>query len=335
MPLSTGFAVYLYGTYVLDKSPNAYCVNDTAKADYGKCYNIYTASSTCYSIPCGRAFFVQEDTATYPTLPCESDNTCTRFASKTSVRTLTTIFSYPGKQGILQHFHARSHSTFGFVYNIGAALLVPVPSPVPNPPNVSYVFFSGSINYELSSWPVYDPVANWKAYFNPYTISAGNVSIVRWQGSIFTPNLYLVVREDYYNNIWYAGATLVTYAYESSPLAVVPLDHDKEWLPYQELRNTFGYAYNGVDQPGWNADDIIRVLRELFPDRAWAVFDDRQYVLYLYNLTPDYVPDWLIEKLSPTAMKVLQPPADVAVAKAWLDLLNERNAQIPPQTELP
>jgi len=65
------------------------------------------------------------------------------------------------------------------------------------------------------------------------------------------------------------------------------------------------------------------------------VFDDRQYVLYLYNLTPDYVPDWLIEKLSPTAMKVLKAPADVSVAKAWLDALNERNAQIPAPAELP
>jgi hypothetical protein len=96
-----------------------------------------------------------------------------------------------------------------------------------------------------------------------------------------------------------------------------------------------GYAATGVDQPGWNADDIVRVLRELFPNRAWAVFDDRQYVLYLYNLTPDYVPDWLIEKLSPTAMKVLKAPADVSVAKAWLDALNERNAQIPAPAELP
>jgi hypothetical protein len=58
-------------------------------------------------------------------------------------------------------------------------------------------------------------------------------------------------------------------------------------------------------------------------------------MLYLYNLTPDYVPDWLIEKLAPTAMKVIQSPADAAVAKSWLDLLNERNAQIPPQAELP
>jgi len=332
MPLSTGFATYYYGTVAGSHSPNTYCVKNTSASDYGKCYNIERE----------KAYFVQTDTTTWPidpttgdSFPCARDGTCTRFTSTVDVRILRTIFSYPGKQGILQYFYTRSHSSLGFVYNIGAAIFVPVPSPVPNPPLASYIFFAGSINYELSSWPVYEPVSNWKAYFNPYTIPAGNVSIVRCQGNIFTPNLYLVVREDSYNNVWYAGATIVMYAYESSPLAVIPLDYDKEWLPYQELRSAFGYAYNGVDQPGWNADDIIRVLRELFPDRAWAVFDDRQYVLYLYNLTPDYVPDWLIEKLSPTAMKVLKAPADAAVAKAWLDLLNERNAQIPPQAELP
>ena len=199
----------------------------------------------------------------------------------------------------------------------------------------NFIIYLISPNYESAPWPIYDPVIGYKMYLNPYTISVGNVAIFKWQGNIFTTTAYLVAVEAYLNNVWYAGITNVMYAYESSPLAVIPLDYDKEWLPYQELRNAFGYASNGVDQPGWNADDIIRVLRELFPGRAWAVFDDRQYVLYLYNLSPDYVPDWLIEKLAPTAMKVLQPPADAAVAKAWLDLLNERNAQIPSQTELP
>jgi endo-1,4-beta-D-glucanase Y len=185
------------------------------------------------------------------------------------------------------------------------------------------------------SWPIYDPVNNFEAYLDPYTITFGRVNTVRWNGSYFTSTLYVLVNEAARNNIWYAFSGIVKWAYESSPLAVIPLDYDRDYVPYQELRNAFGFSINGVDQPGWNADDIVRVLRELFPNRAWAVFDDRQYVLYLYNLTPDYVPDWLIEKLSPTAMKVLQPPADVAVAKAWLDLLNERNAQIPPQAELP
>ena len=277
MPLSTGYIILYYGTLAGSRSPSTYCVNNTSASDYGKCYNVES----------GKAYFVQTDTATYPTLPCESDNTCTRFTSVAGIRTLTTIFNYPGKQGILQYFYTRSHSTHGFEGIIGVARLVPYPSPNP--------YFTGSINYELASWPVYDPVVGYKAYFNPYTISAGNVSIIRWQGSIFTPVLYLVAFENNLNNVWYAGVTVVMYAYESSPLAVIPLDYDKEWLPYQELRNAFGYASNGVDQPGWNADDIIRVLKELFPDRAWAVFDDRQYVLYLYNLTPVYVPDWLIE----------------------------------------
>jgi len=324
MPLSTGYATYFYGTFAASRSPNTYCVSNTSASDYGKCYNIEF----------GKAYFVQTDTTTWPidpttgdSFPCARDNTCTRFTSLASVRTLSTIFSYPGKQGILQYFFTRSHSSYGFDYNIGVAKFVPVPSPVPDPPHASYVFFVGSINYELSSWPVYDPVANWKAYFNPYTISAGNVNIVRWQGNIFSSNLYLVVREDSFNNIWYAGITTVVYAYESSPVAVIPLDYDKEWLPYQELRNAFGYAATGVDQPGWNADDMIRSLKDIFPDRAWAVYDDKQYVLYLYNLTIDYVPDWLINKLAPVGIKVLQPPSNLSTAQAWLNELNARNSQ--------
>jgi hypothetical protein len=300
-----------------------YCQNNTSASDYGKCY--YTA---------GKAIFVQTDTTTYPTLPCESDNTCVRYTTTTGTRSFGTVFSYSGKQAIVQYFWSRSHAwTNQFVGNIMISyggILMPTYSGIPDD-----LLFIPSPNYEVSSWPVYDPVANFKAYLNPYTISSGYVAVLRWYGSFFTPVLYLSAHERGKNNIWYAGDVRIHWAYESSPLAIIPLDYDRDYMPYQELRSAFGYAATGVDQPGWNADDIIRVLRELFPDRAWAVFDDRQYVLYLYNLSPDYVPDWLIEKLSPTAMKVLQPPADAAVAKAWLDLLNERNAQIPPQTELP
>jgi hypothetical protein len=321
MPLITTTKRYItYGTATWEIKPSTYCQNNTSASDYGKCYNIVY----------GKAIFVQTDTTTYPTLPCEADNTCTRYTSTTYTRTLETIFSYPGKQAILQYFWSRSHSSIRSVGNIVYLLGVPVPYG-----DSVYLWLFPAMNYEVSSWPVYDPVGNWKAYVNPYTIPVGYVNILRWQGNVFTSSAPLAVYEGNNNNIWYAFDMVVVYAYESSPLAIIPLDYNKEWLPYQELRNAFGYAATGVDQPGWNADDIIRVLRELFPDRAWAVFDDRQYVLYLYNLTPDYVPDWLIEKLSPTAMKVLQSPADATAAKIWLDLLNERNAQIPPQAELP
>jgi hypothetical protein len=330
VPLVTAKKFYWYGNPSSQDRPLSYCVNNTSASDYGKCYNIIA----------GKAVFVQTDTTTWPidpstgsdSFPCATDGTCIRYTTVTDNRILGTIFDYPGKQAILQYFWSRSHASRRFVGNIQYLDLFPVPVASGYP---AYLWLFPATNYEVSSWPVYDPVGNWKAYVNPYTITVGYVNILRWQGNVFTSSATLGVYEGYWNNIWYAFDMVVTWAYESSPLAIIPLDYDKEWLPYQELRSAFGYADTGVDQPGWNADDIIRVLRELFPDRAWAVFDDRKYVLYLYNLSPDYVPDWLVEKLSPTAMKVLQPPADVAVAKAWLDLLNERNAQIPPQAELP
>ena len=331
MPFNTTNYYAIYGTWYVPR-PATYCQNNTSASDYGKCYNVLF----------GKAIFVQTDTTTWPidpstgrdSFPCAADGTCTRYPSTTVTRSFGTVFSYSGKQAIVQHFHARSHA-FGvqFDHNISHftyGLIVPTYCGDPN-----CALFLPSVNYEVSSWPVYDPVTNFKAYLNPYTIPSGYVAILRWHGSLFTPVLYLSAFERNLNNIWYAADVRTMWAYESSPLAVIPLDYDRDYMPYQELRNAFGYATTGVDQPGWNADDIIRVLRELFPDRAWAVFDDRQYVLYLYNLTPDYVPDWLIEKLTPTAMKVLQSPADATVAKAWLDLLNERNAQIPPQAELP
>jgi len=329
MPFSTAVKRYnIYGTAPWVASPSTYCQNSTSASDYGKCYNIVF----------GKAIFVQTDTTTWPidpstgsdSFPCAVDKTCTRYTSTANTRTLTTIFDYPGKQAILQYFWSRSHSSLRSLGNIVYLTGVPVPYSEP-----AYLWLFPAVNYEVSSWPVYDPVSNWKAYLNPYTIPVGYVTVLRWQGNVFTSSAALAVYEGNYNNIWYAFDTVVAYAYESSPLAIIPLDYDRDYVLYQELRNAFGYAATGVDQPGWNADDIICVLRELFSNRAWAVFDDRQNMLYLYNLTPDYVPDWLVEKLVPTAMKVLKAPADVAVAKAWLDLLNERNAQIPPQPELP
>jgi len=327
MPFNTTFYTIRRGIAQPATIQNAYCQSNTSASDYGKCYNIID----------GKAVFVQTDTSTYPvgSLPCEVDNTCERKTDITGVRVLATFFNYPGKQAIAQYIYSRSHSNLTFAGNIAfwRGHLFPAFSTefLAN----AYSFLWSAHYYEPVSWPIYDPVGNWKAYLNPYTISVGRVFVLRWQGSLFTSVLYLTSFEEYNNNAWYLGDVSVVWAYESSPLAIIPLDYDRDYVPYQELRSAFGFSINGVDQPGWNADDIVRVLKELFSSRAWAVFDDRQYILYLYNLTPDYVPDWLIEKLSPTAMKVLQPPSDATVAKAWLDLLNERNAQIPPQAELP
>jgi hypothetical protein len=189
------------------------------------------------------------------------------------------------------------------------------------------LWFFSSPNYETSSWPVYDPVANFKVYINPYTITSGVVAILRWYGSFFTPQLYISAFERNINNIWYAADIRIMWVYESSPLAIIPLDYNNDYAPYRELRNTFGYAVTGIDQPGWNAQDMIAALQDIFPNRAWAVYDDVQKILYLYNLTMDYVPDWLINKLSPVGVKVLQPPSNSSIAQAWLNGLNARNPQ--------
>jgi len=323
MVLNMASALFDKGIYFAYRSPNIYCQNNLSAPDYGNCYNTW-----------GQAIFIQTDTTNYPTLPCQSNNTCVRYTTTAGTRTLGTIFDFGNKQGIMLYFWSRSHAAYWiFISNISYIRFIAVPASSPN--ETTFLWMLPAYNYEISYWPIYDVVSNLKVYSNPYTISSGSVGVIRWQGTYFTSTLYLLISEESNNNIWYVYDTRVVWAYESSPLAIIPLDYDRDYVPYQELRNVFGYAATGVDQPGWNADDMIRVLRELFPNRAWAVFDDRLHMLYLYNLTPDYVPDWLIEKLAPTAMKVLQSPADATVAKTWLDLLNERNAQIPPQAELP
>ena len=314
MVFNTAVARLEYGTANWSTTPNAYCQNNTSASDYGQCYNVWQ-----------KAIFVQSDTTTYPvgSLPCESNNTCIRYTNTTSIRTITTIFSYSNKQGIMQYFWARAHSPITFRGNVLINGLVPIPTFPGNDP--TYTWFLPAPNYEVSSWPVYDPVSNFKAYLNPYTISSGYVSIVRWSGMLFTSALNLLVDENNINNIWYAFDALVSWAYESSPLAIIPLDFNNDYAPYRELRDAFGYAVTGIDQPGWNAQDIIAALQDIFPNRAWAVYDDVQKILYLYNLTIDYVPDWLINKLAPVGVKVLQSPSDSSTAQAWLNALNARN----------
>jgi len=309
-----------YGTDTADTISRTYCVNNTSASDYGNCYNI-----TIYT---GKPIFVQSDTTTYPSgsLACETNNTCIRYTSTASARNIATVFAYSGKQGIMQFFRVRVHLPFvGFIGNINYLDTIPIPAYNTN--EAPYSSFLPAVKYNVSSWPIYDPVANFEAYLNPYNITSGYVHVIRWNGNYFTPTLYILSYEGGQNNIWYAFDLHIVWAYESSPLAIIPLDYNNDYAPYRELRNAFGYAYTGIDQPGWNAQDMISALNDIFPNRAWAVYDDVQKILYLYNLTIDYVPDWLISKLAPVGIKVLQTPSDSSIAQAWLNALNARNPQ--------
>jgi hypothetical protein len=170
----------------------------------------------------------------------------------------------------------------------------------------------------------------WIPYLKQYQYGTEYLVVAEYTGGFKKVSLFHCVGA----NQWIIGVIGYLFTAESSPSAIIPLDYYSEYVKYQELRQAFAYSYNGLDQPGWNADDMVRALKELFPDRAWAVFDDRTYTLYLYNLTPDFVPDWLVEKLVPISMKVLKQPADSSAPKAWLDELNRRNYNTSPSVEV-
>jgi hypothetical protein len=163
---------------------------------------------------------------------------------------------------------------------------------------------------------IYDPVENYWPYWN------AGINFIRYVPNLLTQKIVVQAHGCF---VWWATAYVnVQYVYEASPIAVIPLDYS-EYVKYPELRRVFGYSANGVDQPGWNSDDMIRVLRELFPDRAWMVYDDGKSTLYLWNVNFVDIPDWLLQKLGPTSAKVLKSPSSLDAEKSLFTELESRN----------
>ena len=324
MVFTGAYIRYALGTW--DSTYETYCQTDTSAPDYGTCYNTI-----------GRVYFVQSDTTTYPigSLPCEIAGNCTRFTTKEWFYTFTIVDNSSVRKQILLYFVRSKHHTNAITLNCGSFFIGT--ESVAYPDNVymaDFISRSPTLARLATSGrcDAYDPITN-----SIFKISNQTVGY-RINMEYYPNALGLKIIGGFFNemrnNTFFAVFAIIGYALEASPYLIMPLDYD-EYLAYNELRNTVGWSVNGVDQPGWNADDIISILKELFPDRAWAVFDDRQYVLYLYNLTPDYVPDWMVDKLAPISMKVLKPPSVSSVAKAWLDVLNQRNAyNAPPNVEI-
>ena len=324
MPFTGSYIRYRIGTD--DWRENTYCQTNTSASDYGTCYNVT-----------GQVYFVQTDTTTYPvgSLPCETAGTCTRFTTARWFYEFTIADYSSVKKQVLLYFIRSKHFTNVLTTKCGSFIVgteLTYSGDNLFPPVTIRSTAIGSRLVAGGRCDVYDPITN--SIFSIQPSTNGYRVDMEYYPNVFGTKIMGAFYDAVYNNTFFALVAFISFAVEASPVLIMPIDYDR-YLVFNELKSAVGWAADGVSQYGWNADDIIRVLRELFPDRAWSVFDDRQYVLYLYNLTPDYVPDWLIEKLAPTSMKVLKAPADATVAKAWLDLLNERNAQIPPQAELP
>jgi hypothetical protein len=295
-----------------------YCQTDTAKSDYGKCY-IQTGA--------GKAYFVQTDTSTYPTLPCESDGTCVRLTSTYGDYTVATLFDFStaGKQGILKWFHSLTHSSLtlsGYPSSAGPffrGFLAPVGGQFPPFSFFGYVNFSASPPFYG-----YDPVYNLWVYVNRYTIPVGYVNEVQFNDTVMLNKLAIAIFLENNNNIYFMGRVYAGVFVETSPLAVIPLKYE-EYLKYNELRRTFGYSADGINQPGWNADDIIRVLKELFPEKAWMVYDDKDSTLYLWNVNFQDIPDWILEKINPHRTKTLRSPSSNTAEQELFNLLSQMN----------
>lgn len=157
-----------------------------------------------------------------------------------------------------------------------------------------------------------------------YTYSSGNTMYWKTYRGIYDGLFQKLALAHCMGTNAVIGELFFTLSYEASPVAIIPLDY-REYVKYQDLRKTFGYSYNGIDQPGWNAQDIINVLKEIFPDRVWMVFDDNTLTLYGYGITLEQVPQWLIDRLNPVAFKVLKEPWDLSLVEKFISELESRN----------
>jgi len=316
MPFYEGFVQVGYGLFwwVLD----TYCQTNTSASNYGKCY---ASASPPYL---NKPIF----TYTTTTPSCVNDGTCIGIQNPPwdYIITLKDNTS-TGKQLIVYKTTTLVNTNAGMEADIQRCGRVVTKTNVMDESLWFPFMFKTlpAINGALIN--VYDPLNNSVCAKNVFrTPAVGSEIVAEWNGSVLAMRIIVDINMRSEANMYYAFYSYAYYAQESSPFAIIPLDYDKEYLPYSELRKAIGFSINGIDQPGWNYQDIISILKELFQDKAWAVFDDSTQTLYLYNLTPDYVPDWLVEKLAPVSIKVLQPPSDSSIAKAWLDELNRRNA---------
>jgi len=294
-----------YGIPIWEMRSDRYCIDNvpTNHPDWGKC-SVHPNW--------GKAIYIYSGSETPK---CEIDNTCIRYPAEFS-KILATLYDHPVKQAIFSFVVARAHTTMAesheFVVNIRPAGI-----PLPNFDGSHLLWGYPQYPFNSASLPYYDPVTNVYFDINPYQITRGDVYIFRWAGTVFTNKLLLILPSPGCNNCWSIASGIVIWYQDASPFAILKLRYE-EWLAHKELRKNFGYSITGIHQSGWNAQDMIRALKEVYPDRSWAVYDDRENALYIYNLDFDDVPEGLFDLLSVASVVVLKPKTDADAALRWV-----------------
>ena len=302
MPFVPVKYVVRYGLRRYLGAVNKYCIDNVPTTDpnWGK----------CYTEPGGNpAIYIYSG----PETPaCQRENTCIRYNINLVLRTIDVLFDHPAKQAIISFFSIRAHTVIPTILDQrpGGILL-------PNVNEDQFFWFFPQNIFRTVTYPYYDPVTNLYFDVNPYTITRGDVYTVRWSGSVLTNKIFLVHHDAMCNNCWSMASGLIMWLQEASPFAIIKLRYE-EWLTHKELRSNFGYSATGIYQSGWNAQDMIRAMKEVYPDRSWAVYDDREYTLYIYNLDFDDIPERLFNLLTIASVVVLKPKTDAEAALKWI-----------------
>lgn len=86
---------------------------------------------------------------------------------------------------------------------------------------------------------------------------------------------------------WVQSGFTVLISVPSSPELFIEIEYDEYYR--SGLKNVVGWTASGRGKYGWNADDILRVLKEEFSNRPWALFNDKSMTLYTNLLSPESI----------------------------------------------
>jgi len=247
--------------------------------DIGSIRNLYCDSggNCVVNSGAGKAVYRYDN----QTPPCYNAGTCI-WLDRTSRYDVVVYVMPSGKQGILTGVVGLYRSPFcrsdvgnifdddaweGYIYVYGYY------SP--------WYFGRGS---DCFPYEFYSPLNN--TYFKMERDYYGYISLYESHNRqlLFT-NLVRTFRVFSTGDYW-IGGDIMYISYEASPELIMPIDYS-EYVLYKELRRVVGWSVSGRAQVGWNAEDILRVVQELFPDRPWLVYDDSTYTLYSNGLDID------------------------------------------------
>ncbi|MEM4819047.1 MAG: hypothetical protein QXQ91_01890 [Nanopusillaceae archaeon] len=220
---------------------------------------------------CGRAIVKCADSRCLETLTCQSNNRCERVTGHSIFRP---VFDYRnvGRSAILHYMDFAIHGNdcprcMSFM-NLRAFLgLSYTFRGIPHPPGSSV--YHTALNAEVYRFPD-KPAFHIKMTLN------------NWISSFFDVNYWFESPV-----VWNQASTYFIASVPFSPELFMEIDYDE--YRRSGLRNVVGWTACARGKVGWNADDILRVLKEEFSNRPWALFDDRSMVLYTNLLSPESI----------------------------------------------